>query len=116
MSDDSPLAGVSAPRRCAIHTLLTVAASGAHVRCLSQNGPTHRRTTSRGGLATLLVAALLVLLCIGEVREYIGGAPAFAYDVQREIGSDMQINLDITVAMKCHCECTDRSGWEAVWV
>lgn len=60
--------------------------------------------SGKGGLLTILVAFVLLLLAIGEAKEYLYGQHGYSFDVDHHIGQEMQINVDLTVAMKCHCE------------
>lgn len=53
---------------------------------------------------TLAIVLILSMLFWGELRAYIWGEAAFTFDVEHHIGQDMQINVDMTVAMQCHCE------------
>lgn len=52
----------------------------------------------------MLVALLLVILALSEAKEYLYGQYKYTFDVDHHIGQEMQINVDMTVAMKCHCE------------
>lgn len=56
---------------------------------------------------TLAVGFVLFLLALGEAKEYLYGQHGYSFDVDHHIGQDMQINVDMTVAMKCHCEATE---------
>ncbi|PWN45148.1 DUF1692-domain-containing protein [Ceraceosorus guamensis] len=67
-----------------------------------KTAPVHRLRSSRGGSVTLGVALILLMLVWGELKSYIYGQPHYAFDVEHHIGGEMQINVDMTVAMKCH--------------
>ncbi|GAA5865383.1 hypothetical protein JCM8547_005077 [Rhodosporidiobolus lusitaniae] len=62
---------------------------------------TYKERTTRGGLFTLLIAAVIALLVWTEAREYLYGEPDYSFSVDRGIGHDLQINFDGTVAMPC---------------
>ncbi|UZJ51044.1 hypothetical protein CBS101457_000364 [Exobasidium rhododendri] len=64
--------------------------------------PMYLQRSSRGGLVTLLVGLTLLALAWGEAREYLFGKYGYSFDVDHHIGQQMQINVDVTVAMKCH--------------
>lgn len=66
--------------------------------------PIYTTRSNRGGLFTLLVTFALAWLTWGELREYWSGHPAATFGVEHDLGSDMQVNVDMTVAMKCHCK------------
>lgn len=36
--------------------------------------------------------------------EYLYGAPDYAFQVDSDIQKDLQLNVDLTVAMPCRCE------------
>jgi hypothetical protein len=77
-----------------------------------QTQPMYMQRSGRGGLVTLLVGLILLVLAWGEAREYLFGKYGYSFEVDHHIGQQMQINVDVTVAMKCHCEC--RNEWTAV--
>jgi hypothetical protein len=53
---------------------------------------------------TLLVGFILLVLAAGEAKDFLYGKYRYTFDVDHHIGQDMQINVDMTVAMRCHCE------------
>lgn len=69
-----------------------------------QTQPMYMQRSGKGGLVTILVAFTLLILAWGEAREYLYGKYGYSFDVDHHIGQQMQINVDVTVAMKCHCE------------
>lgn len=69
--------------------------------------PLYTTRSTKGGLFTLAVAFVLAWLAWGEMTAYIYGKPAATFGVDHDVGSEMQVNFDITVAMKCHCEPTE---------
>lgn len=67
--------------------------------------PTYLATRSRkGGLFTLCVGIVLAWLTWTELVAYLYGHPASSFGVDHDLAKEMQVNIDLTVAMKCHCE------------
>ena len=66
--------------------------------------PSYKSRSSRGGLATLALCAIIAGLVWVELKEYLYGEPLYSFAVDRGIGHALQINFDMTVAMPCHCE------------
>lgn len=64
----------------------------------------YTQRSSRGGALTLLVSVVLLCLVWNDVRDYLYGEHGYSFEVDQKVGTEMQVNLDITVAMKCHCE------------
>ena len=58
-------------------------------------------TTSRGGQWTLGLIILSVLLTLTELREWYTGKESHHFSVERGVGHELQLNLDIIVAMPC---------------
>lgn len=63
---------------------------------------TYKSTSSRGGLLTVLLALAIAFLVWHELREYLFGEPAYSFAVDKGIARQMQINVDMTIAMPCH--------------
>ncbi|GAA6033081.1 hypothetical protein JCM8097_002933 [Rhodosporidiobolus ruineniae] len=63
---------------------------------------TYKERTSRGGVFTLLIAAVIALLVWTETREYLWGDADYSFSVDRGIAHELQINFDATVATPCH--------------
>ncbi len=38
-----------------------------------------------------------------DLGEYLYGAPDYTFRVDQEMEKDLQLNVDLTVAMPCHC-------------
>jgi hypothetical protein len=38
-----------------------------------------------------------------DLGEYLYGEPTYEFNVDKEITSDLQLNVDLTVAMPCRC-------------
>ncbi|CAO1631993.1 unnamed protein product [Sympodiomycopsis kandeliae] len=64
--------------------------------------PLYTSRSSRGGIFTVLVAIVLTWLAWAEFSSYLYGHPTASFGVDHELGSEMQVNIDMTVAMKCH--------------
>ncbi|RPA89817.1 DUF1692-domain-containing protein [Choiromyces venosus 120613-1] len=62
---------------------------------------TYTTRTSRGGAVTLLLLLTSAYLTLTELRTYLSGTESHTFLVEPSIGHEMQINLDITVAMPC---------------
>jgi endoplasmic reticulum-Golgi intermediate compartment protein 2 len=63
--------------------------------------PTYTTTTSAGGLTTLILAALCALLTITELLTWSRGTESHHFSVERGVSHELQLNLDIVVAMHC---------------
>lgn len=53
---------------------------------------------------TALVGAIIFLLVLNDLGEYLYGAPDYAFQVDHDVARDLQLNVDLTVAMPCRCE------------
>lgn len=65
----------------------------------------YTQRSARGGLLTVVIALCLLIMAWSEAKDYFYGKHGYSFDVNRDIGQHMQINFDVTVAMKCHCKC-----------
>jgi hypothetical protein len=63
--------------------------------------PTYTTTTSAGGLTTIILAVLCTLLTITELLTWSRGTESHHFTVERGISHELQLNLDIVVAMRC---------------
>jgi len=70
----------------------------------------HSRS-SRGGVVTLILLAVVVLLAWTETSTWWKGAEVMSASVENGIGHGIQINVDITVAMNCEGTSKTRKGW-----
>ncbi|KAL7004925.1 hypothetical protein EMMF5_005538 [Cystobasidiomycetes sp. EMM_F5] len=64
--------------------------------------PTYKTRSSRGGFVTVALGLLIAGLVWYELKEYLYGEPTYAFAVDKGIGHDLQINVDMTVNMPCH--------------
>lgn len=79
----------------------------------SKAKPQYVTRTSGGGKWTLTVVFISVLLSLGEFRRWWAGYESHTFSVEKDIGHNLQINLDITVAMTCkdiHINVQDAAG------
>ncbi|KAF8467306.1 endoplasmic reticulum vesicle transporter-domain-containing protein [Kalaharituber pfeilii] len=63
--------------------------------------PSYSVRTSRGGAMTLLLALSCILLIWAEFGVYLDGIEEQHFTVDAQVGTQIQINVDITVAMSC---------------
>lgn len=59
------------------------------------------QTTSTGGTVSILTFTMIAGLVISELFYYLDTRMKYGYDVDTDFNSKLQINIDITVAMKC---------------
>lgn len=62
----------------------------------------YTQRSSKGGLLTIISTATLIFLLWTELSSYLYGERAYSFAVDNQLQSTMQINMDMTVAMKCH--------------
>ncbi|KAK1924342.1 putative ER to Golgi transport-related protein [Papiliotrema laurentii] len=63
---------------------------------------TYTSQSRRGGVLTTIVGLLIFVLVLNDLGEYMYGNPDFAFSVDQELEKDLQLNVDLTVAMPCH--------------
>jgi hypothetical protein len=66
--------------------------------------PSYKSRSDRGGILTILLGIAIAVLVWFEASEYLYGEPTYSFAVDRGIGHQLQINVDMTIAMPCHCE------------
>ncbi|KAG0330799.1 hypothetical protein BG004_001981 [Podila humilis] len=59
------------------------------------------KRTGSGGVLTLVVSAILCVLVLGEIKEYMSTRNDYSFMVDPLVSRKLQINVDITVAMPC---------------
>ncbi|KAF9094528.1 hypothetical protein BGX29_011957 [Mortierella sp. GBA35] len=59
------------------------------------------KRTGSGGILTLVVSAILCILVMGEIKDYLTLRNDYNFIVDPLVNHELQINLDITVAMPC---------------
>ncbi|KAF9351555.1 hypothetical protein BGX26_010475 [Mortierella sp. AD094] len=59
------------------------------------------KRTGSGGILTLIVTAILCILVIGEIKDYMTLRNDYKFLVDPLVNHELLINLDITIAMPC---------------
>ncbi|KAF9944937.1 hypothetical protein BGZ70_004204 [Mortierella alpina] len=59
------------------------------------------KRTGSGGILTLVVTAVLCILVVGEINDYFTTRNDYKFLVDPLVSHELQINLDITIAMPC---------------
>ncbi|KJY01168.1 COPII-coated vesicle protein (Erv41) [Zymoseptoria brevis] len=75
--------------------------------------PSYTQQTSSGGVWTLVLIALSTVLAYTEVTRWRSGTTTHSFSVEQGVGHDLQINVDLVVAMKCediHINVQDAAG------
>nr|POE49239.1 endoplasmic reticulum-golgi intermediate compartment protein 2 [Quercus suber] len=75
--------------------------------------PSYQEKTNSGGVWTIILVCASLWLASTELGRWWKGNTAHAFSVEQGIGRDLQINLDVIVAMKCddlHVNVQDASG------
>ncbi|KIR59695.1 endoplasmic reticulum-Golgi intermediate compartment protein 2 [Cryptococcus bacillisporus CA1873] len=62
---------------------------------------TYMIKSRRGGVLTAVVGLIIFLLVLNDLGEYLYGAPDYAFQVDSDVQKDLQLNVDLTVAMPC---------------
>ncbi|XP_032752619.1 endoplasmic reticulum-Golgi intermediate compartment protein 2-like [Rattus rattus] len=75
---------------------------GGRVRCLSQGSDSYVETSASGGTVSLIAFTTMALLTVIEFSVYQDTWKKYEYEVDKDFSSKLRINIDITVAMKCH--------------
>jgi hypothetical protein len=65
---------------------------------------TYTSQSRRGGVLTWIVGSLIFLLVLNDLGEYLYGAPDYEFKVDHDIERNLQLNVDLLVAMPCQCE------------
>lgn len=63
--------------------------------------PTYTQATERGGRWTLAILILCTLITFNELKTWWIGTETHHFSVEQGVGHELQVNLDIVVAMKC---------------
>lgn len=64
---------------------------------------TYKARSQSRGFMTIFVAFLAVLLLLNDVGEFLWGWPDYEFSVDRNVNPNLEINLDMVVAMPCAC-------------
>ncbi|KAJ1667574.1 hypothetical protein IW140_002154 [Coemansia sp. RSA 1813] len=73
----------------------------------------HRATTATGGVASILVLLLMAYMVGTEISEYVRYKQVHRFVIDTAVQQDVQINMDVTVAMPCallRVDVVDASG------
>ncbi|GMK55210.1 hypothetical protein CspeluHIS016_0202660 [Cutaneotrichosporon spelunceum] len=62
---------------------------------------TYTAHSRRGGVLTMVVSLLIFLLVLNDLGEYLYGEPDYSFYIDSDMGDDLQLNVDLTVAMPC---------------
>jgi hypothetical protein len=68
---------------------------------LAKTKPNYTSTTARGGQWTLAIIILCTCLTFTELRTWSSGTETHHFSVEGGVGHELQLNLDIVVAMQC---------------
>ncbi|KIW13855.1 hypothetical protein PV08_06635 [Exophiala spinifera] len=63
--------------------------------------PTYTASTAHGGQWTLAIIILCTCLTFSELRTWWTGTETHHFSVERGVGHELQLNLDVVVAMPC---------------
>lgn len=80
---------------------------------LAKSKPEYVTRTSGGGKWTVVMMAVSVLLMFSEISTWWRGGETHTFAVEKSVGHDLQINLDIVMKMNCpdiHINVQDASG------
>ena len=77
------------------HVHLTLTSPAAKVKA------TYTSQSARGGQFTLALIILCTLLTFTELRGWWNGTESHHFSVERGVGHELQLNLDIIIAMQC---------------
>ena len=78
-----------------------------------KTNPTYLQRHESGGRMTVLLLSLSFLLSITSLLSYYHGTTTHHFTVEKTVGHNLQINLDLIVAMRCpdiHLNVQDASG------
>jgi endoplasmic reticulum-Golgi intermediate compartment protein 2 len=80
---------------------------------VAKTKPSYTSASRRGGQWTLLILVICSILTFSEFRAWWIGAETQHFSVERGVSHELQINLDIVVAMQCkdlHVNVQDAAG------
>jgi endoplasmic reticulum-Golgi intermediate compartment protein 2 len=66
---------------------------------------TYKSRSKSRGFMTVFVALLALLLMLNDIAEYIWGWRDEEFSIDNNKSSFLSINVDLSVAMPCKCEC-----------
>lgn len=104
--------GFTFPSRCADELLVQLNTCLPEL-ATAKSKPQYVTKTSGGGKWTVLILAISALLTMSELGRWWRGHEDHTFAVEKDVGRDLQINLDMVVAMRCpdvHINVQDASG------
>ncbi|ORX35771.1 endoplasmic reticulum vesicle transporter-domain-containing protein [Kockovaella imperatae] len=63
---------------------------------------TYVSQSRQGGVLTAIVSLLCIVLVLNDLGDYLYGPPDYAFQVDHGAETELQLNVDLTVAMPCH--------------
>lgn len=69
--------------------------------CTAKVSSSYSIRSTRGGYATILLTVGCLFFIWIQFAEYLGGIEEHQFTVDKDVGRDMQINVDMTVAIHC---------------
>lgn len=103
----SPLAMASTSEPALLDKLSALApASLAKFDAFPKLTTTYRTRSESRGFMTIFVMLFSVLLLLNDVGEFLWGWPDYEFSVDRNVNPNLEINLDMVVAMPCSCTWT----------
>ncbi|KAI8456462.1 endoplasmic reticulum-golgi intermediate compartment-domain-containing protein [Phakopsora pachyrhizi] len=64
--------------------------------------PIYIQRSKRGGIFTLMVGTLILVLVYYELKDYLFSEAVYSFNVDQSLDRSLDINIDLTVAMPCH--------------
>ncbi len=64
---------------------------------------TYKARSESRGFMTIFVMFLAVFLLLNDVSEFLWGWPDYEFSLDRNVNPNLEINLDMVVAMPCAC-------------
>ncbi|XP_077994203.1 endoplasmic reticulum-Golgi intermediate compartment protein 2-like [Glandiceps talaboti] len=61
----------------------------------------YQETSTSGGTVSIVTFSLIAVLIVSETRYYMDTSMKYEYEVDTDLTSRLQLNVDITVAMRC---------------
>ncbi|BEJ16377.1 hypothetical protein CspHIS471_0509820 [Cutaneotrichosporon sp. HIS471] len=62
---------------------------------------TYTAHSRRGGVLTVIVSLIIFLLVLNDLGEFLYGEPDYSFSIDSDLENDLQLNVDLTVAMPC---------------
>jgi endoplasmic reticulum-Golgi intermediate compartment protein 2 len=65
---------------------------------------TYKARSESRGFVTIFVFFLAFVMLLNDFSEFIWGWPDQEFTVDRDLSNELNVNVDLTVAMPCRCE------------